>query len=369
MGNALSPSLIVANGVVVRRKRELPAAGTLTVKKGELVNATSEVGFTTLEGDLHILKISEQMSITAEEVIKNLRVKEGQRVEEGELLLEQSGLFGLLKTRFYAPLSGTVEYISRETGHIGLRTEETRVSLNAYISGVVVETEEAKSIEIETTATVVQGVFGVGGEKVGELMLMDCSDDKPLSETDIPASVSGKILVGGTLPSIEFIQRVSSMGAKGLVVASVLGEVLEAYLGYDVGIAITGDEEIPMTIILTEGFGALNLPGRIRAKLKPLQGRMSSINGKTQVRAGAVRPELIIPTEEEVDGSLIDSASLEVGQRVRIIRVPWFGVEGKVIDLPVAPEKLETGAYARVAQVELDSGRLIRVARANLELL
>jgi len=43
----------------------------------------------------------------------------------------------------------------------------------------------------------------------------------------------------------------------------VSDETLRQYVGYDIGVAITGQENVPMTLILTEGFGELPMARRI----------------------------------------------------------------------------------------------------------
>jgi hypothetical protein len=59
---------------------------------------------------------------------------------------------------------------------------------------------------------------------------------------------------------------------------------------------------------------------------------------------------------------------LEIGARVRLIRVPYFGSRGTVSELPHELRELETGAMARVLCARLDDGRDVVVPRANVEL-
>jgi hypothetical protein len=63
--------------------------------------------------------------------------------------------------------------------------------------------------------------------------------------------------------------------------------------------------------------------------------------------------------------------ALRVGGRVRIIRVPYFGLQGEIVELPKEPKAIATGALARVALVRLvDSlGETVLVPRANLEVV
>jgi hypothetical protein len=98
----------------------------------------------------------------------------------------------------------------------------------------------------------------------------------------------------------------------------------------------------------------------------------TSINGATQIRAGVVRPEIIIPFEPHEPRSVETEAVgglLEVGAPIRIIREPYFGKLGRVSAMPIGLEPLETEARVRVLEVELADGSRITLPRANVELI
>ena len=130
-----------------------------------------------------------------------------------------------------------------------------------------------------------------------------------------------------------------------------------------------------MTLIITEGFGELPMSPRALKLLSGLAGQRASINGATQVRAGAVRPEVIVSLAgtgaagQSSPGEDSSQSILQKGSRVRIIRYPWFGKQGTVEDLPSQRIRLETGTLSRVAVVKLEDGDSITASRANLELI
>ena len=76
------------------------------------------------------------------------------------------------------------------------------------------------------------------------------------------------------------------MGVKGVVVGVIIDTDLTDILGHDIGAAITGQEDIVTTLIVTEGFGSIQMAQRTFDLLKSLEGREVSINGATQIRAG-----------------------------------------------------------------------------------
>ncbi|MDC0358441.1 hypothetical protein OAO01_06460 [Oligoflexia bacterium] len=374
MARALTPGLKVAARATVSKIRELPVPGEVLVSRGDTVEANSIVACAELPGELYILRLPERMGLEVFEVLNGLSVKEGDQVKQGDVICTHAGLFGLLKTVSTAPEDGTIEFIAQRTGHIGLRMASRPIEVDAFISGEVIAVEERKSVTIQSQAAYVQGIFGVGGERRGRLRILDVAPDAEVVEADIPEDVDGCILVGGSKATIEALTKAGTLGANGIVTGAIDDQVLAQYLGYDLGIALTGDEDIPMTLIVTEGFGDLELSARTLEVLRQFEGQAAAINGATQVRAGAVRPEIIVCFPEGASQAEVPSESslargLEVGATIRIIRVPYFGKQATVVELPQVAQKVETGALTRVLIAELDSGERVLVPRANVELV
>lgn len=372
MGNAFVPGLKALNSTHITKVRELPIPGKVCVSVGDKVRATDTVLEAALPGNLHILRIAERLGIEPHEAINGFTsrgLKVGNTVNTGDILCEHSGLFGLFSSRFPSPCSGVVEYISETNGHVGIREASTPLSVTAFIAGTISSVNPGKSVTIEASGALVQGIFGVGGERIGRLHLLNIPAETELTEAHIPKDCKGEILVGGMAPSLNVINAAATAGAVGLVCGSIDDQALTGYLGYDLGVAITGDEEIPMTLIVTEGFGRLPISTRVLEVLSKFANQEASINGATQVRAGAIRPEiLIIHNNEITDSKGAQPVGLEIGLRVRIIRVPYFGLYGEVTELPSEATVIETGAHARVLKARLDDGRVVTVPRANVEI-
>jgi hypothetical protein len=146
---------------------------------------------------------------------------------------------------------------------------------------------------------------------------------------------------------------------------------LKKFLGYDIGVAITGSEKCGVTLVVTEGFGKMRMADRTFGLLKTLNGKVASINGATQIRAGVIRPEVIVPAADqsgEIRSSLAEGG-LKIGTPVRIIREPHFGALGKVSALPVALQDIETESKVRVLEVELEDKTRVLMPRANVEII
>ena len=371
MTQILTPSLIVSPNMKIRRVRDLPVPGTIHTSIGARVSGAQVVASAERAGDLEIVRVAERLGIEPNEVKKGLAVSNGQVVKQGDLLCKHSGLFGLFRSVLQSPVDGVIEFFAERTGHLGIRLAPKRVELTAYITGRVIEIEPGKSVVIESSAALMQGIFGVGGERRGQLEQLSTRPDEVVSIDHIPDNCEGLILYGGMRPTGEALAAARQRGATGFICGSIDDRTLKDYVGFDIGVAVTGDEDVSMSLIITEGFGDIPISPRAIDLLSAHRGREASINGATQVRAGALRPEVIIPlpTEEGMD-SVAEPAprGLSVGANVRLIRFPFFGLQGEVVELPHALERLDTGAQARVLRAKLADGRVVTVPRANVEL-
>ena len=186
----------------------------------------------------------------------------------------------------------------------------------------------------------------------------------------MPGDCAGQVLVAGAGATPETLAAAAEQGASAVVVGSIEDATLREFLGFDLGVAVTGHEEVPLTLIITEGFGQLDMATRTFEVLGELDGMAASVNGATQIRAGAVRPEIIVPNQAgDREDDPAPGHRLEIGSRVRIIRVPNFGALAEVTELPQQPAVIESGATVRVLKARLDSGENVTVPRANVELV
>ena len=109
--------------------------------------------------------------------------------------------------------------------------------------------------------------------------------------------------------------------------------------------------------------------------LKKHEGEEASISGATQIRAGVIRPEIIIPLEAEKHYDRLDAVEtaranrLQVGTNIRIIRGSDFGALGHVTSLQTKPQEILTESWTVVIEARLEDGRQITVPRTNVEII
>ena len=377
MAHAYTPGLKVSKKTTVLKKRILPLLGNVLVKKGDVVKSDKVVAMTELPGKVHSINVINKLGISSGRINEYMLKKKGDSVAVDEPLAESKPWLKLLKVDCKSTINGTVENISTITGQVLLREQPRPVQINAYIDGTVVDTMEKEGVTIETTATFIQGIFGIGGETTGELFIPVKTPDSVITEADIDESFKDKIIVVGAYIDHKTLKKAIAVGVKGVIVGGFDDETLKEILGYDIGVAITGTETIGITIIITEGFGKIEIAQKTFDLLKSRSGAKTSINGATQIRAGVVRPEIIIPYRDE-DGDDTTTYSkgeetdkehtgIKIGDPVRIIRNPLFGKIGVVNDLPTEPKTIETGSKLRILEVIFLDGTVSTIPRANVE--
>ena len=372
MAHAYTPGLKVTKKTIVRKERKLPLKGNVLVNVGDEVEPDTIVAKTELPGDVQTINLAGKLGIMPDEVKEFLLKKEGDPVEKDEVIAETKGLFGrFLKTQIKSPVKGTIETISPVTGQLIIREPPIPVQIDAYIKGRIVEVIENEGVVVETVATFVQGIFGIGGETKGIIKRIVDKPTEPVTPDVIDENLKGAIGIGGSIVTKEALDKAVDVGMKAIVVGGIDDMDLKRFLGYEIGVAITGNEQKGITLIITEGFGRMNMSNKAFKLLSDAEGRQASVNGATQIRAGVMRPEVIIPLvgESGKDIEVREARGLEVGDLVRIIRAPYFGYIGKVVDLPPELQKIETEANVRVLVVETDEGERITLPRANVEII
>lgn len=371
MAHAYTPGLKVTEGTILRKERRLPLAGETLVAQGDVVKAETIVAKADLPGNVQLVNVANSLSIPPGDIHEYMLKGEGEQVQEGEVIAKTKGMFGFFKSQCRAPTDGTLESISEITGQVALREAPVPVAINAYVEGKIAEVLPQEGVVVETFATFIQGIFGVGGEVIGELTIA-CDNANDVLDADlIDENFANKIIAGGSKVTSDAIKKAIRLGIKGIIVGGIDDSDLRDFLGYELGVAITGSEELGATLVITEGFGQIDMADQTFQLLKSREGMKTSINGATQIRAGVVRPEIVIPLESTTQASDVtdESTYLEVGAPVRIIREPYFGRLGRVTDLPVELQSLETEAKVRVLEVECEGGQRVVLPRANVEII
>ena len=371
-GGAYTPGLKVVGGMRYTVRRLLPISGSVLVKPGDLVEARQVVAETFMPGEITPLNLAKLLSMPPGDVPECMTKKEGDRLESGDVLARTKGIFGKFRQEYKSEVAGTIESISAVTGQVIVRGAPMPVQVKAYLTGEVVEVIPAEGCAIEADVTFVQGIFGVGGETFGPIRMVCQQHDQELVDDLITPDLKGCVAVGGARVTAQAIERARKAGVSAIIAGGIDDADLEAVLGYNLGVAITGSERIGLTVVITEGFGEIAMARRTFDLLRSRQGDDAAVNGATQIRAGVMRPEIVIPLragQRIGHGRAAETGRLAIGAPVRVIRDPYFGLIARVTALPPEPQTLQSGSKARVLEVTFDSGEGVIIPRANVELI
>jgi hypothetical protein len=368
---AYTPGLRVKKETTITKVRKLPLKGKVQVKVGDEVSHDQVVAQAYVQGDPVIVDAASQLEVEPRDLPYYILKKEGEKVQKGEPVARFRAFLGVVDRIVRSSVDGTVEKISDITGQITIRENQIPIEVDAYIPGKVVEVIPNEGAVIETRGAFVQGIFGIGGEAHGELKILGELTDKVITADLISSDCKGKVLVGRSQITLDALNKAVEVGVSGIVVGGVKDRVLMDFLKEEIGVAITGEEKMGLTLIITEGFGEINMSKRTFDILRESEGYAAAVNGATQIRAGVVRPEIIVPhnLKEERESEVGLAGGMVPGTSVRIIRSPHFGVIGKVKSLPIALQEVEAGSLVRVLTVELEDGTDITVPRANVEII
>lgn len=369
-GHAYTPGLKIKRSMMVQKERRLPMPGKVFVKKGQEVNFTDTIAEMLTPGEPFVINAAQKLGIQKEDIKIYMQKKVGDKIMKDEPLCGYTAFFGWMKNWVNSPIDGFVETVSDVSGQIIVREKPIAVTIDSYVKGKVIEVMENEGAVIETNGAFIQGIFGIGGETHGDLKVAVDSPDQHLTADMISAEDAGKVLVGGSLVTKDAILKAIENNVKGIIVGGIRDTDLIEILGYEIGVAITGHEEIGLTLIITEGFGEMSMSKRTLDLLKEFEGYRVAINGATQIRAGVMRPEVIIPHEyvsEEDDDEI--QGGMRAGTPVRLIRQPYFGMLAKVVKLIVELQTLQTGSKVRAVEVEIETGEIVIVPRANVEII
>ena len=181
MAHSYTPGLTVTERTLVQRRRQLPIPGSVLVHTGDQVHADTVVARAELPGKVHAVNVANVLGVAPDEILEYLTIQEGEAIQKGDVIAENKPFIKWLKTEVHSPIQGALETASTLTGQVLLREPPRLLELPAYIDGQVVDVLAGQGVIIETDCALVQGIFGIGGEISGELVLAVETPDVVLS--------------------------------------------------------------------------------------------------------------------------------------------------------------------------------------------
>lgn len=214
-------------------------------------------------GKLSSVKVAKDLDIKPQNIEPYLKCRVGQEVEMGQHLAE----LGLPPKKVsVSPMRGRVKSTNLEHGVVIIESLLEELEITAWLPGIVDEVDE-KGCAVSGNGTMINGRWGRGGETFGKLILDGCR--------------SGHVSLVDYADA-DFLTEVQRRGGRGIIAGSAdLMDVEELNPEY--------------TIVLTEGFGKMNMSIDIMNILKSHESKTILLDGTTQLRVGVKRPLIILP--------------------------------------------------------------------------
>ena len=370
MSKSYTPGLKILENTKVSKERVLPLKGDVHVKQDDKVDSKDIVASTEIPGNVQMVNIANKLNIDSKDVPDCMAVKLDEDVKKGQIIARSKGLFGFFKSDAKSPIDGKLINISEITGQAIISEKPLSIEINAYISGIIKDVIKKEGVVINSIGTFVQGILGIAGETQGLMKVLSKSPSERIESNDLNEDLKDKIIVCGSYIDMDIYDKAKQIGVKGIVCGGFDYTNISKILGKPLGVAITGTEQT-INLILTEGFGQINMAQKTYDVLKNNDGKYVSINGATQIRAGVLRPEIFIESSDHKDSKVFDEKDLVISEEslIRVIREPYFGKLGKVVSLPSQLMKMDSETRVRVAEVQFDNGVKEIIPRANLEVI
>jgi hypothetical protein len=210
------------------------------------------------------VEVAKELDVAPDELAPYLCVTPGQEVERGQWLAAE--LRPTLLRKVESPVRGKVSRIDKHFGIVLIEPLLEELEIKAWLPGVVQDVSD-RGCTVACNGMVITGIWGSGGETAG-----------PLTFSSVEA---GKVAVRDFADAATITQT-KERGAAGLICAGVnLQDVIEPHP--------------PFTIVVLEGFGEQRLPDNLRDVLAEHEGRLTLLDGTTQLRVGVRRPQIILP--------------------------------------------------------------------------
>lgn len=212
----------------------------------------------------------------------------GQNVNKGQHLLRGG--------KAIAPFLSRVERVSLAEGEIILRPFFQPTEIPAFISGTVVRIENDTCF-ISAVGHRFVGEIGYGGEATGKLRMLACKTEE-IQLSEIPDDLGGCIVVVEGSIGVEVFSYLAQQGVAGVVLGTCDPLVLRLFFGRDPLQLIGTQMDTDFPVVLLQGFNGAMSEDTYNS-IASFQGYQVALSADTQLRAGVMRPQLLIPLPKE----------------------------------------------------------------------
>lgn len=368
----------VRHNTVTHVKRHLPPGkGKIDVIVGQEVSPIDVLGEGQPAVGFRTVHLAKELNVSPKQALNFLKRDFGKVIYDGELLASKNEFLGLQKKIILSPVDGIIDVYDQEKGNLRIKLlpKVTRVASGVY--GVVDYIDHtSKFVIIRTLATEIFGIFGSGREREGTLNVLG-SAETLVSSKQISSDMMGQVIVGGAMVFYDALEKMIGERIHGIIAGGINSKDYKAMVGGDWNFSKKRWSDVGLSLMVTEGFGAVAMGEDIFSVLKQFDKKFVILDGNWG--------RLILPTDDQ--NSIInirntkipvedrpesepdlDCVPLEVGMKVRLIASPYVGLQGNVDAIDRSLTKLPSGIATYMITVATKSQK-VRVPYLNLEVI
>ena len=287
----------------------------------------------------------------------------------------------------YVPANQPVARLERRTSSSQelIGNERRDEVIMAGLDGQVLGITPRGGVLIESRASVVSGVLGVGNQVAGILTPMHVHDENGISG-EMSKLPTGAILAIPEPLTFTVLRRAVISGVIGIIGSSIALSDLEGFLHTDLLSLLdstnveSAQAHVPsLTLMLTEGIGQsgqIPMAADTFDLLQRHRGAIVLLSGLTSTRYH-ITPEVVISATEQQSiqeqspqrETIQTHSSLSVGTRVRVVCGTQEGATGIIEYFFMHEQLFPSGVMSRAVRLRLDNGTLLMVPLIHVQRL
>lgn len=349
----LAPVVHVLPLTTLRRERLLPVPGRVIAHVDQKVTPLDVVAEAHYGQNHLLIDAARILGIQPEAAQRLIQVRAGELAIKGQIFAQRPGL---VPQTIRAPINGRIILVG--SGRILMEAGEGTFELRAGIPGKVTRQISERGVEITFNGALLQGVWGNGQVGLGLMLPLISTPDELLSTNKIDVSLRGSILLAGTCSDPAVFQEAGELPVRGIILSSISPTLIPLAM------------QMQFPIIVLDGFGKIPMNSCAYRLLVSNAKREVTLNAEPFDRHTGARPEILIPlpvTQEPAQ--MRDVEKFAPHAQVRITRAPRAGAAGTLTRLLQGLTAMPSGLRVAAAEIKLDSGELIVIPLANLEVL
>ena len=230
------------------------------------------------------LNVSPSYIIKPKEIKSYLKVKENDFIYAGSILAQNSYPLSAFVS-VHSPYTGTIQKIDLQKGTVTICYDHKPFQLVAHCYGEVEKIDDHQYLSVSTKAKTLEGKIGFGREISGKLVCLERDFRDEL--------LDNKIIYYAYPITYKTLQDFAQKNINGLICDTISYSILKLFLGKDIGVVLTGNENIPFSLIILKGF-AETTESDNNEFFRNHHHHHLMLRPYTQIRAGVSRPTVHI---------------------------------------------------------------------------